>query len=146
MKKSAAFDAWLAAVEMEKSGVIATLLQTNPTQGKLNSEGLFISKDHSFVGSLGDAYLEEQVIQLAKQKLAEKNPSSETRIFQLLNKQEVAIFIDVFVPQPNILIFGAGHDAIPVANLLQHLVLEQPSLIKGHFIIRRKDFLIQKEL
>ncbi|RDW15388.1 XdhC family protein [Oceanobacillus chungangensis] len=118
MNKKAAFDAWLTTIEMEKSGAIATILKTDQTQGKRNSESLFISKDHSFVGSLGDAYLEEQVIQLAKQKLAEKNPSSETRIFQLLNKQEVAVFVDVFVPQPKILIFGAGHDAIPVANFI----------------------------
>lgn len=102
MTKKAAIEVWLTAIEMEKSGVIATILQTVPAQGKLDNEGLFISTNHLLVGSLVDAYLEEQVIQLVEKKLTEKKTSSETKVFQLLNKQEVAVFVDVFVPQPDL--------------------------------------------
>lgn len=117
MNEINAFDAWLETIELEKPCVLATILQIDNVK-RLHSDTLFIGKDHACIGSLDDAYLEEQVFQIAKKKFAEKNPQSETRNLKLTNQQEVAVFIDVFKPQPKIIIFGAGHDAIPVAQFI----------------------------
>lgn len=117
MNEKNAFDAWLKSIDLEKACVLATILQTSDVKN-LHSEALFIGKDKVLIGSLGNAYLEKQVYQIAEKKLAEKNPQSETKNLKLANQQEAAVFIDVFKPQPKIIIFGAGHDAIPVVQFI----------------------------
>ena len=46
--------------------------------------------------------------------MKEINPKSETRSFVLFDGKEV--FIDVYIPPSEIMIFGAGHDAVPVSK------------------------------
>jgi xanthine dehydrogenase accessory factor len=61
-----------------------------------------------------------KALQMAKKKLKERNPSCETRTINSMN-DELPIFFDVHIPPPHICIFGAGHDAIPVAQLSHQL-------------------------
>lgn len=116
MTKNLAFEAWLTCIENEKAGVLATVLQTGKSKSKGNNVSLFYSKENHLIGSLGDPLLDREIGRIAKEKLNEKSPKSETRLFYLENGEEIQVFIDVYKPPPEIIIFGAGHDAIPVAR------------------------------
>ncbi|KAB2334845.1 hypothetical protein F7731_13885 [Cytobacillus depressus] len=110
------FEAWLISLEEERESVLATIMPIDPS--KLNKEPcrLFISKESKTIGDLGDEDINQRVTEIARRKLNESNPKSETRIFTLPNGEEIHIFIDVHIPPAELMIFGAGHDAIPVAK------------------------------
>ena len=116
MSKQSAFDAWLACIEAEQPGVLATVLQTETVGTNTESDRLFISKEYMPIGDLGDATINALIIELANKRLSEKKPRSETQTFILSNQKEISVFIDVYIPPVDLLIFGAGHDAIPIAN------------------------------
>lgn len=61
---------------------------------------------------------EKEAILIARNKLSERNPQSESRT---LENKEIQVFFDVYLPPPHICIFGAGHDAMPVAQLSHQL-------------------------
>lgn len=116
MVKQSAFEAWLASVEAEQAGVLATILQTESPLTNEEKGRMFISEEGAPIGDLGDVAINEEIIAVAKKKLSEKKPKSETQTFVLPDEQEISVFIDVYIPPVDLIIFGAGHDAIPVAN------------------------------
>lgn len=116
MAKQPAFDAWLASIKAEQTCVLATTLQIESSFTNQESGRMFISEDGLPIGDLGNASINAQIVEAAKNKLSEKKPKSETLTFMLADEQEINIFIDVYTPPVDLMIFGAGHDAIPVAN------------------------------
>lgn len=114
MSGQSAFDAWLTCIEREQAGILATILQQDAN--KHATDRIFISGDGMLVGDLGDKAINASVIEIANHKFNEKNPKPETRDFSFANGDEISIFIDVNLPKEELMIFGAGHDAIPVAN------------------------------
>lgn len=116
MTKQSAFEAWLACGEAKESGVLATILQTGSPIQNPDSGRLFISDGVEPIGDLAGPEINEQIIEIGLQKLKEKNPKSEKIILILANGKEIPVFIDVYIPPIELMIFGAGHDAIPVAN------------------------------
>ncbi|WP_049665623.1 XdhC family protein [Bacillus sp. FJAT-27231] len=113
MYQKLAFDAWLSCIKEEKEGLLATVLQQG---GEAEGRRLFIPKEGQPVGTLGDTGLDLQIKDLANQKLHESNPKSETLTLKRADKEEESVFIDVYIPPLTLMIFGAGHDAIPVAK------------------------------
>jgi len=105
------FDAWLKSFEDKEESVLATVIE-HPEK---KFGRLFISSLQT-IGDLGDEELNRAVIGEARQKLAQMNPSSDTIRFPQHEGNEIAIFLDVNLPPFELMIFGAGHDAIPVAN------------------------------
>lgn len=116
MSKQSAFEAWLACIEAEQAGVLATILQTGSPLANPDSGRLFISNEGMAIGDLGREEINEQIIKIACQKLKEKNPKSEAVIVRIPDEKEMHVFIDIYMPPIELIIFGAGHDAIPVAN------------------------------
>lgn len=116
MTKLSPFEAWLMSFEEEQECVLATTLPTDHTHINKAPCRLFISGSHEAIGDLGDEDINLRVTEIAKKKLSESNPRSETRVFALPNGQEIQVFIDVYIPPSELMIFGAGHDAIPVAK------------------------------
>lgn len=117
MNHLSAFDRWLAFINDEKPCVLATSLDMSAlSSSKGGSRRLFISPEGVLAGCLGVAEAQTQIIELAKKKLKQRNPKSETVIISLSDGRELPIFLDVYVPRSEIMIFGAGHDAIPVAR------------------------------
>ncbi len=103
------FGRWLRAVEEDEAAALATALATG--------ERLFIGEET--LGSLGGAGL-EQVSILAQEKLSQTYPRPETRSFTL-EGERLEVFVDVRVPAPTLVIFGAGHDAMPLSRYAQDL-------------------------
>jgi xanthine/CO dehydrogenase XdhC/CoxF family maturation factor len=110
------FEAWLMSFEEERECVLATILPINPSQPIKAPYRLFISGSRETSGDLGDEDINLKVTEIASRKLNETNPKSETRVFTLPNGNEIHVFIDVYIPPVELMIFGAGHDAVPVAK------------------------------
>lgn len=106
-----AFDHWLTSVTEKQTCALATVLKE-----KGLAERVFIPQAGTPVGSLSDLSVQAHVITLAQQKMKEKNPASSSQTFTAENGEEINIFIDIYVPPAELIIFGAGHDAIPVAK------------------------------
>lgn len=111
------FEMWLNSMKEEKEGILATVLPNHEFKNGYKNQGrLFISRENGAFGDLGDENMNLQVIEIAKNKLDEENPQSETRLFMLPSGEEKSIFFDVYIPLVEIMIFGAGHDAVPLAK------------------------------
>lgn len=107
-----AFDLWLSCIKEEQSCALATILQKD--EGGI--ERVFIPKKGAPAGDFPDSTVQAHVITIAQQRMNEKNPKSATQTFMKETGKKIEVFIDVYTPPSEIYIFGAGHDAVPVAN------------------------------
>ncbi|HET7579046.1 MAG TPA: XdhC/CoxI family protein [Bacillales bacterium] len=115
------FQAWVNSLRNEKAAVLATVLEDTADNRLRAGSRLFISEEGLVTGSLGSDHLNDQVVKLAEERLSRLHPKSETHSFSLADEEKVNIFVDVNVPPPQLMIFGAGHDAIPVARLARQI-------------------------
>lgn len=105
-------DAWLNGMKEEQAGVLITTLD--------REEGgrLYVSDSgEEPVGSLGNPHFDTLAVKYARNKLGEQNPKSESRMMGPEKGREARLFFDVYQPPVKLLIFGAGHDAIPLAAM-----------------------------
>lgn len=116
MDKLPLFDMWLNLIKEEQESVLATVLPNSRSETRMNQARLLLSRGNSPLGNLGEEKINFQVTEIAKKKLQEVNPKSETYTFTIENGKEMNIFVDVYIPPSEIMIFGAGHDAMPVAK------------------------------
>src|SRR5690625_208726 len=110
------FTMWTDCVKHEYAGMVATVLEGS--ENVAMGSRMFMSKYGEKVGSLGHKSLDDQVVQLATKKLQQMVPESKTYELNVETKT-ISVFVDVHVPAPNVFIFGAGHDAIPVSKFAQ---------------------------
>ncbi len=106
-----AFTAWLDCIAKDKEAVMAKIIE----EGEL-SKRLLIPKDGSAAGTLGDEHLDQTIKEAAAKKFSERNPKSETMQYTDIAGNQLDVFIDMYQPPLPLIIFGAGHDAIPVAR------------------------------
>jgi xanthine dehydrogenase accessory factor len=109
------FEAWLETVQAQKAGVLATILNVREGSSFRKASRLFIAEDSTVSGNLGHESLNTQLLECAKEKMSQLYPRSETKTFKA-NDEAIEVFIDVNVPPPELAIFGAGHDAMPLAS------------------------------
>jgi xanthine dehydrogenase accessory factor len=114
------FKLWLETVQAQKAGVLATILNVKEGSSFRKAARLFIGEDGDLSGNLGHESLNEQILEFAKEKMSQLYPRSETRTFKA-DDEAVEVFIDVNMPPPELAIFGAGHDAVPVASYANKL-------------------------
>ncbi|WP_102127318.1 XdhC family protein [Deinococcus planocerae] len=95
--------AWLGALEEGRAAVLAV---------PLNGEGrLLVTPDGEEVGRLPDPALHAFAALAARARLSLREPRAVT----LAAPDGSPIFFDVSVPPPELVIYGAGHDAQPLA-------------------------------
>lgn len=82
----------------------------------LSPESLLVTEKNIY-GCRKEERFQRDIAMFARKKLSERNPKSETVILPGFGE----VFFDVYSPPPLICIFGAGHDAIPVAQLAHTL-------------------------
>ena len=110
------FHEWTKCVKNDRSGILATVL--NNARNIQSGSRLFVSEMGDRTGGLGNSLLDEQVAKLATEKLRQMVPVSKTYSFHV-DEETISVFVDVHIPPPKVIIFGAGHDAIPVAAFAQ---------------------------
>lgn len=111
--KQQPFNAWIDCVKNDQAGMLATILNGSEIIHK--GSRLFVSENGDKRGSLGDIILDEKIVKLGTERLRQMVPESKTHIFDIKGKS-ISVFLDVHIPSPKVMIFGAGHDAIPVAS------------------------------
>jgi xanthine dehydrogenase accessory factor len=116
----AEFQQWLGIVQAQKAGALATILNVKEGSSFRKSSRLFMTEDGTISGNLGHDSLNTQVIQRAKEKMSQLYPRSEMRTYKA-NDEAIEVFLDVNVPPPELAIFGAGHDAMPLASYAHNL-------------------------
>lgn len=109
------FDAWINSVEEDEFCSMATILQTE-NKIKYEPKRVYLNKKGKFLYTLTDKYLLQLIKEQLKEKLNENNPKSETIEIKAKDESTHKVFLDVYIPTSKIVIFGAGHDAIPVAS------------------------------
>ena len=97
---------WLEVLERAALGVLATPLS--------DGHGRALFSPHSSVGALEPPELHDQVLEAAHAMMQALYPRAETRAFTLADGSSVDVFLDASAPAPELVIFGAGHDAIPL--------------------------------
>lgn len=110
------FREWVTCLKKEQAGILGKILETSPSLNLSFDSQLFIPEDGMPIGNLGNETLNHLVIKLAREKLDQLYPKSETRMFSLPDGEWVEVFFDVNTPPSELLIFGAGDDAIPLAK------------------------------
>ncbi|QRG65944.1 XdhC family protein [Brevibacillus choshinensis] len=113
-----AFALW---IESLRTGRAAALCTVQPAAGtdsdSANRSRMFLSEDGYAAGCLGDERVNQTVAAWASELFHEQSPKSESRSLTLEDGTTVNLFVDISVPAPAVMIFGAGHDAVPVARL-----------------------------
>jgi xanthine dehydrogenase accessory factor len=102
-------------------GVLCTILNAPPELGISINSRLFIPEHGDPIGSLGHDELNRKVLEFASEKIKSLHPNSETCSFHLSSGKTVDIFLDVNEPPAELMIFGAGHDSIPLAKFAVEL-------------------------
>ena len=96
---------WLTILERGEAAVLVT-----PLSGV--SGRMIVRSPGDIVGGLTDPIVEQRAIASARRRLAATYPASGP---EPIGGAEV--FFEITMPPPDLVIFGAGHDAAPVAQL-----------------------------
>jgi xanthine/CO dehydrogenase XdhC/CoxF family maturation factor len=113
---SALYRRWLELVRMQRFAALATVIETSANSAIGKGARLLVADDGAVTGSLGDAALEAQVQAWVAHKRGELYPRAQTLPLKAQNGETVSVFVDLSVPPAELVLFGAGHDAIPMAQ------------------------------
>jgi xanthine dehydrogenase accessory factor len=105
---------WLTILERSARAVMATVLSGGDGR-------LLFEPGSPTEGVVRPSFVGPAVQELAAEKLEELAPRAESRRIHAAPGSDVEVFFDVSGPPPELVIFGAGHDAIPLAALARDL-------------------------
>ncbi|MGG4494830.1 XdhC family protein [Brevibacillus reuszeri] len=112
-----AFSKWTQDIQNGEAAVLCTVIGRNENTCDSASRRLVITEQGQVAGSLENAGINRYAEKWAKELLQQQNPRSSCQSILLEDGTSINLFLDVVVPLPSILIFGAGNDVIPVARL-----------------------------
>ncbi|WNC12263.1 XdhC family protein [Brevibacillus brevis] len=115
-----AFALWTEDVLRGRAGALCTVMNQDSDALSLERR-LWIPETGSAAGSLGDVGLNRMAAEWTRTLLRKQHPRPVRQSFTLADGTTADVFIDIAVPEPTVMIFGAGHDAMPVARLSQSL-------------------------
>lgn len=110
LEDSPLYQRWLARLKAQRFAALATVID-----GARQGARLLIDEEGR-LGSLGDAALDAQVAAWVAEKQRQLYPRAETRTLQHQG-EALEVFVDLSLPPAELVLFGAGHDAIPMAQL-----------------------------
>ena len=128
------FRSWSGAV-LERRRVVRALITASERDDVALGASLVVAAGERPVGDLGPRDLTTTVAETAAELLAQRNPQTFARTLD-----RVEVLFDVSVPPPELVLFGAGVDAQPVAELARRCGLvitvvdpREAFLSKGRF-------------
>ena len=131
--------AWLRAVRAGQAAALATVLKIEEGSGLAQASRMFVSAEGEPLGTLGNAALDKQLVGAATEKMSQLYPRSETKTYEL-EGGSADIFLDVTVPPPELILFGAGHDAIPLAAYAHDLGFSTTVVDARHAFVTAERF------
>ncbi|HLI29358.1 MAG TPA: XdhC/CoxI family protein [Chloroflexota bacterium] len=112
--------ALLDAIDDKRMLVLATVVRAEPRAGVPVGAKLLVDEDQRVTGTLGEPALDARVVRDALAAMQERKshvvsykPGDE--LPQLAG--EIGVFLEVVEPQPELVIVGAGHIAVPLAQM-----------------------------
>lgn len=129
---------WLQALKEGRAAALATVIEVEGS-GLQKASRMFIDSDGVPLGTLGDATLDSSFVALAREKMAQLYPRSET-VTLTLPGGSADVFLDVNVPPPELVIFGAGHDALPVVGYAHDLGFRVTVVDARHAFVTEERF------
>jgi xanthine/CO dehydrogenase XdhC/CoxF family maturation factor len=110
-------DSWMRELSAGRAVALATVIEVSGTDMITPGARMLVREDGWIAGTLGPAELDKAVRRVIDEKFHELLPRAETRLFSLPTGEKAEVFIDVSTPPPELVVFGAGHDAIPLVAL-----------------------------
>ena len=104
------YPAMIACLNKSQLAAVVTII-SGPGLGNK----IMVWPDGHILGDLGNASLNEVVSQWAKDQMV-NNPDTSWAQFRL-GSEPVEVFVDILVPDPRLIVIGAGHIAIPLVGL-----------------------------
>jgi len=101
----------------QQPGLMATVFQVIEGSNVRVASRLLLKPDNTVVNSIEDETLTHQILVDARQALQQRRSRVES---YKLHDGIVEVFLEVIHPVIPLVVFGAGHDAIPVVNLAKH--------------------------
>ncbi len=123
MHNDTAYDAWLESLQKNESCVLATVLHGEDAQN-FEPARVFLNEHGDTASTIDDTVLREMIRVRLGGKLEEKNGKGGIVKIALQDGDVVDVFIDIHHPPVQVMIFGAGHDAVPVAKYSTSLGFE----------------------
>ncbi|MFE1629123.1 XdhC family protein [Brevibacillus reuszeri] len=111
------FSVWSEAIQKGEAAALCTVIAMNETACESATKRLVVTEKGHVTGSLGNTGLNRYVEKWANELFHKQNPRSSSQSVVLEDGTSLSLFLDVVVPLPTVFVFGAGHDAIPVARL-----------------------------
>ena len=105
---------WWASLERGDAAVLVTPLTTpaDRAESPANARRLLVLPAGDTIGTLGDESIDREAAQRALERLRRPDPSPGS---EWVGSDE--LFFEFSTPAPELVIFGAGFDAVPMANL-----------------------------
>jgi xanthine dehydrogenase accessory factor len=119
-------DAITSVLEQRRFADLATVVAAPPASGVEVGAKLLVERDSSSIGSLGSADLDQAVVEDARSAMDERRSRVVSYPVPGLAQPDggVLVFHEVLEPQPQLLIIGAGHIAVPLAHFGKTLGFE----------------------
>lgn len=123
MMEDKAYALWLAANKGEEKCCLATIIQLE-TKEKYRPLRLCMTENGKIETTIDQADIIHALRPILFEKMQAHLGQSEMQEVILKNGNTIQVFVDMFIPKSKIIIFGAGHDAIPVAHFSHALGFE----------------------
>ncbi|GAA4003126.1 XdhC family protein [Deinococcus rubellus] len=109
---------WLGLLERGDLGILATVLPAAADSLPGAPLGRLLVREDGTAQGEGqlEPALGAQILGAAREMLRALYPRAETRRFTAAGGAAVDVFLDASAPAPELVIFGAGHDALPLAQ------------------------------
>lgn len=115
MHNDIAYDSWLESIQQNKACALATVLNGEDARS-FEPARVFLNEDDVMITTIEDAALTEAIKSRIVEKLVENSARGETVKVALEGGEVASVFIDIHHPPVRVMIFGAGHDAVPVSK------------------------------
>jgi len=113
-----AFFQWLAAIDEGRPAVLATLLDDGHGKNETYQQGrTFIPENGLPTGNVGERAWNRMALELGRELLALQQAKAGTYAVERSDGSSARLFLDVYMPPIELMIFGAGHDALPLAKM-----------------------------
>lgn len=114
------FERVIERIKRGENSVLATVLQRDGERVR-TVERILVSTSGEVIGTLGDPALEKEIADRAQKILSEETVRPSRRVTIGSPGSACDVFIDAVVPPLRLLVFGAGHDAIPLVEMAHAL-------------------------
>jgi len=111
---SPALDFINSSIDSGKTVVLATVISADSGVSVPVGKKLTVDLDGKSVGSLGDADFDSKVVEMCLETMKKGESTTQLGTFQ---EKRIELFLDLIENPPKMIIFGAGHIALPLSQI-----------------------------